>query len=336
MKKYLFIISLAFATFYTQASKLINDERVIDQKNCFSGIFANYDSWRNFMKTKYEKRAKSKEVVIKKLAWFDSIFGTEKFNQYKSKLTCSNFKYTVDGNTVNGYVIKPKTSTSKLPVLIYNRGGNGNYGGVVFGTMMNFLFPIANEGFVIVGSQYRGTFVRDSSVHDEFGGSDVNDVVALLNFIPNINGADEQRIGMYGGSRGGMQTHLATKETNKIKAIATLAGATDLLKELKFRPAMENVYIKRIPNYEQNKIAELEKRSVLKWVDKLSPNIPILLLHGENDKRVSVNNSIEFANALTKYNIPHKLVVYPGDNHGLNINKSKADAEVVNWFKKYL
>ena len=29
-----------------------------------------------------------------------------------------------------------------------------------------------------------------------------------------------------------------------------------------------------------NKVAELEKRSVLNWTTDLSPNVPILLLHG--------------------------------------------------------
>ena len=109
-----------------------------------------------------------------------------------------------------------------------------------------------------------------------------------------------------------------------------------MLKELDFRPAMEKVYTKRIPDYDKNKVAELNKRSVLKWVTELSPNIPILLLHGEDDKRVSVNNSIELASALAKNNIPHKLVVYPKDDHGLWKNKEKANKEIVSWFQKYL
>jgi hypothetical protein len=58
---------------------------------------------------------------------FDSMFGEERFNRYKNNLTYRTFKYLVDGNTVNGYVIKPKLSKHKLPVLIYNRGGNGNF-----------------------------------------------------------------------------------------------------------------------------------------------------------------------------------------------------------------
>ncbi len=76
---------------------------------------------------------------------------------------------------------------------------------------------------------------------------------------------------------------------------------------------MEKVFKHRIPDYEKNKVAELEKRSVLNWTTDLSPNVPILLLHGTNDKRVSVNHSIDLAASLKKNNIPHKLVLYPDD-----------------------
>lgn len=336
MNKYLLIISLAISSFSTQASNLINDERVTDQKSCFTWIFTDYASWRNAMEKKFKRKIKSDEKLKQALTRFDSRFGKEKFDFYQSNLSCSTFNYFVDGNTVKGYVIKPKVSKGKLPVLIYNRGGNGNFGGVVFGSMMHNLFPIANEGFVIIGSQYRGTFTKNSSAHDEFGGNDVNDVTALLDYIPSIEGADEKRIGMYGASRGGMQTHLAVKNAKNIKAIATIAGNSDLLKGLTYRPEMEKVFKHRIPDYENNKVAELEKRSVLKWVNDLSPNVPILLLHGTNDKRVSVNHSIDLAAALSKSNIPHKLVLYPDDNHGLMQNKEKANKELVSWFREYL
>ncbi len=134
-----------------------------------------------------------------------------------------------------------------------------------------------------------------------------------------------------------MQTHLAMQHTNKVKAIATIAGATDLVKELTFRPNMENnVYVRRIPNYKENKQAELKARSVMNWVDKLSRKVPILLIHGSDDKRVSVENSIQFAKALDKHHIPHKLVVYEGDNHFLMNHKEQLESELVNWFNTYL
>lgn len=334
--KYAALILFVISSFSSHGAQLISHERIQEQKSCFSGVFGDYASWRNAMEKKYRRNYASEEKVDQVLTHFDGRFGKEKFDRYKRTLSCSTFKYEVDGHLVNGYVMKPKTAKDNLPVLIYNRGGNGNFGGVVFGAMMHNLFPIAHEGFIIIGSQYRGTFSRHPTAADEFGGSDVDDVTTLFDFIPNIEDADETRIGMFGASRGGMQTFLALKETSKVRAVAVIAGVSDLLKELDFRPDMEKVYAKRIPNYQRNKTTELARRSVLNWVDKLSPQVPILLLHGEADKRVSVSNSVTLAKALESHHMPHKLILYPDDNHGLTKNKGKALHEIVSWFRQYL
>ena len=202
--------------------------------------------------------------------------------------------------------------------------------------MVRNLFPIAEQGFVIIGSQYRGTFSKNKAVDDEFGGKDVDDVMALIKLIPSIAGADENRVGMLGASRGGMQTYLTLKQTDKVKAVAVIAGVSDLVIGVEERPVMAKVHQKRIPNYAQNKQAELEKRSVLYWLDKIPQDVPILLLHGMSDERVSVEQSITLAEALEKADIPHNLVLYPGDNHGLVQNKAKATQEIVAWFNAYL
>ncbi|WP_299569785.1 prolyl oligopeptidase family serine peptidase [uncultured Shewanella sp.] len=335
MIKYFLLYTFLFSSFNAQANKLINDDSVSNQTNCFNSIFAEYDTWHKFMEEKYRKKIKIEHKFNKALSQFDAMFGAEKFNHFKANLSCSTFSYTVNNTEVMGYVIKPKEYEAKLPVLIYNRGGNGNFGSVVFGTMMYELFPIVEQGFVIIGSQYRGVHVKQPSAKDEFGGKDVSDVIALLDLIPNIEGADPQRIGMYGGSRGGMQTHLAMKQASGIKAIATIAGVSDLQQGLLERPEMENVYKKRIPYYGLKKDAELSKRSVINWVNDLSPNVPILLIHGTEDKRVAADQSIVLADALTKYDIPHKLVLYP-DDHYLRNSKEQVNLELVNWFQKYL
>jgi len=321
----------------SDANKPINVQEVTNFINCFGGQFTNYEKWRGFIKDKYAKKSKSEEILNKRLAWFDSMFGQEDFNKYKANLSCYNFTYPVDGGQVHGYIIKPKEHEQDLPTLIYNRGGNGRFGAVVFGSMMHNLFPIANEGFVIIGSQYRGSFSQKNDL-DEFGGQDVKDVTALLKYIPDISGADATRIGMFGYSRGGMQTHLAVKQAKGagIKAIATLAGNTNLLRGLDYRPAMEKVYSRRIPSYQKNKQTELANRSVLTWVDELSKEMPILLIHGSSDKKVSVQHSLDFAHSLTEHKVPHKLVIYKGDDHGLKENKQKADQEIVSWFKAHL
>jgi dipeptidyl aminopeptidase/acylaminoacyl peptidase len=61
-----------------------------------------------------------------------------------------------------------------------------------------------------------------------------------------------------------------------------------------------------------------------------------LLLHGDKDWRVNVEQSIQLAAALKKESHPHKLVVYPGGNHGLTKHRQEVNQELITWFKKYL
>ena len=336
MNKTFIVLFFLLLPLFGHTAELIADKSVLAERNCFRQNFSGYDTWRESMARKYQNKFKTEAKIKRALARFDRTFTQEAFSTFKEQLTCQTFEYLVDGIKVNGFIIKPKGSTEKLPVVIYNRGGNGDYSAVKFASMMRNLFPIAWEGFVIIGSQYRGTFYKDKTHDDEFGGQDVNDVTALFKLIPSIAGADDKRIGMLGASRGGMQTYLALKQTDKVKAVAVIAGKSDAIVGLKQRPIMERVYKKRIPNYAQNKQAELEKRSVLYWLDKIPQDVPILLLHGMSDERVSVEQSITLAEALEKADIPHKLVLYPGDNHGLVQNKAKATQEIVAWFNAYL
>ncbi|WP_102797923.1 alpha/beta hydrolase family protein [Bowmanella denitrificans] len=335
MNKYLLSIVFAFCSSIVDASGLIPDDSVKHQSDCFSDKFSSYESWRGFIEQKNKAQGKSEKLIDKAMQSFDKRFSKTDFDFYRNELICSSFIYQVDGVDVFGYVIKPRNHNGKLPVLIYNRGGNGNFGSVVFASMMHNLFPIANEGFVIIGSQYRGTFSEQDNA-DEFGGKDVDDVVALRDFIGQIPGADPQRVGMFGASRGGMQTFLALKRMEEVKAIATIAGVSDLSREIAHRPEMERVFKHRIPDYQHNKKAELEKRSTLNNLDDLSASVPILLLHGTDDERVQVEQSTLLAEALSRKQLPHKLVLYPGDNHFLSNNKEKANKEIVDWFKRYL
>lgn len=315
----------------------INHSDITNQRSCFSGHFTSYESWLAMITKSNKRKAKTEEELQVRLQKFKDIFSQENFARYQASVDCIIFKYKVDNIMVDGYFIQPK-GKQDLPILIYNRGGNGRYGAVNFASMMRTLFPLTDENFAIIGSQYRGAFTNViKGQYDEFGGADVDDVVTLAELIPHIDSVNPQKIGMYGASRGGMQTFLALKRLTNIKAIAVIAGASDLLKELAFRPAMENVYKKRIPNYKENKEAELSKRSVLHWVEELDTTVPILIQHGDQDLRVSVDNALWLAAALEKRSHPHQLSIYKGEAHGFKGEARVAALdELIAWFKMHL
>lgn len=327
--KIAFIAATLVTSFFTQANYVEEKITIDNPKTCFRGQVETYDKWVNFLSNKSKKFNKEK---------FNERYPQIKFEEIKSTIECIDFTYQVDGFTVAGFYLKPKLIDDKnLPVIIYNRGGNGFFGTTKFITKIDKLAELAKQGFIVVGSQYRGSskYLKNNG-KDEFGGADVNDVLALTKVIEGLPEADSSRIGMYGWSRGGMQTYIAAKSLPNIKAIAVGAGNSDEEMALKIRPKMEKVLLNRVPNFKGNRTIELEKRSAIKWVDKLPKQAPILLLHGDKDWRVNVEQSIQLAAALKKENHPHKLVVYSGGNHGLTKHRKEVNQEVANWFKQYL
>ncbi len=339
---HLSLISLLFLFSFSTNSKsniepfFASEANIYDQATCFRKPFDTYDSWLDMMQKSMNKRAKTEVESNERLARFKSTFPSSSFNNFKATLDCITFKYKVGEEEVSGYLIRPK-GNEELPIIVYNRGGNGNYGAMVFGGLMNRLMPLAEKGFVIVGSQYRGTFQRGGLLKDEFGGADVEDVVSLVKKLKYLNYADINSIGMYGSSRGGMQSLLALKQLDDIiKSVALRAGNYDLKRDLSTRPEMEIVYKKRIPNYATQKDEQLRNRSALYWASEINDAIPVLLQHGDNDEKVNVYNSKALGEQFSETKRPYKLTIYDGDNHGLSNHRDEAFNELVHWFTKQL
>lgn len=304
-------------------------------ESCFSGQAQNYQA---FIKSMVEKYKNQPMVTEDKLR---AQLPQANFERLQQELDCQDFVYKVGDVPVRGFMIKPKDMSGKAPVVIYNRGGNGGYGKLTLSFVMRELMPVAEQGFVILASNYRGELNSGKAAavnagFDEFGGADLEDVKALLPIAQGMKQADVNRLGMWGHSRGGMMTYMLAKSMPELKTIVVGAGPTDLAKELEIRPEMENVFKGRIPNYNINKTAALQQRSVLFWPEKLPADLPILIQHGDKDKHVPVTSSEQLSMKLKALQHPHKLLIYPGADHGFRPVQAKARQDMINWLKQYL
>lgn len=254
--------------------------------------------------------------------------------KYLDSIEIYSITYLSDGLKVNGLLVKPKKK-GKYPAIIYNRGGNRNFGALVIANGAITLGEIAKEGYVVIASQYRGN--AGSEGQEEFGGKDVNDITILPEVLKEVESADIEKIGMYGWSRGGMMTYIALTKTDKIKAAVVGGGVSDQSSSIEDRPEMETkVLSELIPNYAENKEAELEKRSAIKWVDQFPKNVPILMLHGNSDWRVKPEQSLNLALEFEKHRIPYRLIMFEGGDHGISEHKEEVSEQVINWFDRYL
>lgn len=243
--------------------------------------------------------------------------------------------YRSDGLDVMGYLAQPRDAAGPLPVVIYNRGGNREFGALSDARAASILGAIASWGYVVVGSQYRGNAGGEGQ--EEFGGRDVHDVLNLVRLIDRLPTADSTRIGMYGWSRGGMMTYLALTHTDRIAAAIIGAGPTDAFETVRRRPTLESrVYAELVPGWPEHRDRELEARSAIRWVDRLDKETPLLLLHGSSDWRVHPTHALRMATALFDSRHPFRFVFFEGGDHGLSEHRREVDRLARDWLNRYV
>ncbi len=256
---------------------------------------------------------------------------------YLDSISLEELFYESDGLKVKAYLATPKNPRNeKYPTIIYNRGGNRDFGQLNQYKMVYILARVASWGFNVVASQYRGNDGGEGQ--EEFGGSDVNDVLNLIPLAEALPSAQPGSIGMYGWSRGGMMTYLALMKTDKISA-AVVGGALadlQLMDDSRQGEMGREVFSELMPNYELHKEELIRERSAVFNADKICPTTPILLLHGTADWRVVPEESLHMALALQQAKVPYRLVMFEGGDHGLNEFDDEVDELTRTWFDKFL
>ncbi len=267
--------------------------------------------------------------IISKIQTADSALAVGLLNLNFYKIT-----YLSDSLKVKGILIEPKAE-GKYPCIIANRGGNRDFGKWTDLSAAYFLGQMASWDYMVIASQYRG--VDGGEGTEEFGGADLNDVLNLTKVLEQLPKADTSRIGLQGGSRGGMMTYLAMKQSCRFKAAAVIAGGADLTSSIKSRPSMETgVYAQLIPNYEEGKEEALKARSAVYWANEMCPTTPLLIMHGSADWRVDPAASLKLVSKLTEYKHPVRFILYEGADHGLREYRSEMLAEMKRHFDHYL
>lgn len=249
-------------------------------------------------------------------------------SNFKNEIDCYRIKYLSDGLKVVGFIVKPKKINNKLPVIIFNRGGNREYYKISEETL-RVLSYYASQNYVILASQYRGN--DGGQGHEAFGGKDVNDVLSLIPLAQSLSYTDSTKIVMLGASRGGMMTYLAIKEGADIRAAAVISGFTDLFQTYQERDDKMKKVLRELVGDDDN---EYKIRSACYWPERI--DVPVLILHGEDDYRIKVTQAQKLSKKLAAAGKVHKLVVYPKGDHGLKTHHHERDRRILEWFETYL
>ena len=244
--------------------------------------------------------------------------------------------YWSDGLRVKGFLLKPR-SPGRFPAIIYNRGGSLEHGSLthhVASVQLGELARIARAGFVVVASQYRGNGGGEGQ--EEYMGADLQDVLSLFDLLAKRSDVDSNRVGMFGWSRGGATTFRCLTESGKIKAAAVGGPAVNYPRIIEEEPEMGEYWSEFVPGYHDDPRGVMEARSVLYWVDRLPKAVPVLILHGAADPKVKAHDVLAVAMKMEAHQVPYRLVIFEGGDHGLSAHRDEAFAQVIAWFDRFL
>jgi dipeptidyl aminopeptidase/acylaminoacyl peptidase len=303
---------------------------LVEQAPCPPYPNAAYDDYVAGAKKAHDEEAAAAQREHHEMKTPLALLTKEQYAQRQKdaeRVDCRHVKYMSDGLKVSGYIWKPMGAAGKLPLIVFNRGGNGDFGKAL---PWQNTWHFALDGFVVIAAQLRGSDGGEGK--DEFGGADVDNVLNTIPLAASLGDVDMRNIFLLGWSRGGMETAIALKRGMKVNAAAVGGALSDLHAELARRPTLgTNVWRRLMPNYGE---AALRERSAIDWPERI--RVPLLLIHGSADWRVDPAETQRFAEALKRAGAMYELVVYPGDDHGVSLHKDDSNRRIVQWFRWFM
>jgi len=148
----------------------------------------------------------------------------------------------------------------------------------------------------------------------EWGGRDFQDVMAGVDEAVRMGIADPEKLVVMGGSYGGFMTFWTVSQTDRFKAAIGHAGISDWYS---FHgqsdiPGLMEYGFKGFPWVSTDLF---RKWSPMTYVDKVKT--PLLITHGEQDRRVPIAQAEEYYRALQRRGVDTIFLRFPREGHGI-------------------
>ena len=217
-----------------------------------------------------------------------------------------------DGYPVHGWLFRPPTKARRKaghPVVLMIHGGPyTQYSGNLFDEAQ----VLARAGYAVVmgnprgGSGYGAAHGR--AVRQAIGSVDVADLLALLDHALTLPGLDSSRVGVQGGSYGGLMTTWLVAHSDRftaaiseraVNAWDSFAGTSDI--GWFFGDEYAGPYER--------------EQSPLTWADQI--RTPTMVIHSERDFRCPLEQGQRLFARLKRNGVTTRFLVFPGEGHEL-------------------
>lgn len=223
-----------------------------------------------------------------------------------------------DGTTIHGQLFINRNATGKRPGLVFMHGGPirqmllGFHYSDYYIHCYAFNQYMASQGYAVLSVNFRsgtgyGRDFRRAKNQGPRGASEYQDVVAAAKHLQALPEVEASKIGLWGGSYGGYLTAMGLSRSPEIfKAGLDVHGVhdwsfngQDATNSWGLQKSEAELAVKSSP------VADLSK-----WTG------PVLFVHGDDDRNVNFQQSVDLVEKLRDRNVPVEVLVLPDEVHG--------------------
>jgi dipeptidyl aminopeptidase/acylaminoacyl peptidase len=245
---------------------------------------------------------------------------------------------SADGTSVGSMLLKPPgfQEGARYPVIAYIHGGPVGQDGYDFDATSQAL---AAQGYLVVNPNYRGStghgkeFTR--AIYADWGNLEIQDIHSVMDKLVEDGLADPDRLGIGGWSYGGMNTNFAIATDTRFAAAVSGAGISNMLAGYG-----TDMYIRQWDSEIGRPWESIDPYLKMSYPFLQAGNIktPTMFMCGEKDFNVPLINSEQMYQALRSMDVPTRLIIYPGQYHGLSKPSYNQDRleRMIDWYGQYL
>jgi len=247
-----------------------------------------------------------------------------------------------DGKKIQTWVQKPPDfdPNKKYPLILNIHGGPHAAYGYIFDHEFQWM---AAKGYVVLYPNPRGstTYGQDfgNIIQHKYPGDDHKDLMAGVDELIRRGYIDETKLGVTGGSGGGLLTNWAVGHTDRFKAAVSqrdISSWTDWWYTADFTLFQPSWF--KAPPFEDPE--DFKARSPITYVNNIKT--PMMFILGETDWRTPTYSGGEQLFRALKYRrIPTVMVRFPNETHELSRSgqpwhRIERLQHIVGWFDKWL